>query len=623
MDLAPSPRAVVFALEDLPETDRQHILSVATYLHLDIAPASWRTPLVLCTGPVAPLPSLLGDLDLSSQGPSLMLLALRLLLADAYHWPEQRWLGARSSASRAGYALYAADPERWSVESLSRELGERAQVQVQRGLLPRGPRPPASPGDRVPVLGWQVPVLGGTDPVGKLRDLRPPEQRQHRFGGVSAPLGMVPGNLTDRYRLFLKVEDVHRDGEQAFARVDLLCIDGSLGEPIEATLSLTLSALGALADGPGDGPLDDESLGEVLREVLPSCLLLSPRGELLVLDLYHLGLSARPVGELRLMGLRPLGAPTGPDGTHRDHKGHSDDEGTTLLDPSLWEPGLLSGLILPDDIRVSCLSRFVTLHFSGRRDGLPIDASVILDTRRPASLAETANLPHPSTTAPLCWPVLLDGPAPSLAISADERLLAVAAHPGQKRAGTLPPLSPACIEPSAEEWLLSHAEDLLLFSLPEADQRPVLVPCASVTLPRPMRGPLSLSLHFLPGGRSLLCHQPHKNLLCTVELPGPASTTAPVRASVRPTTRHDLLLLLGAEGGHPLRHLLRAIHHPPEDEVPGLGFLDPRSPTWREARDFSGLLQKRMTDAAQAVLRDYLATLPHTFDGDTQTTLAG
>ncbi len=626
MDLAPAPRAVVFALEDLPETDRQHILSVANHLHLDIRPESWRAPLVLTGDTPAPVPGLFNDIELSSAGPSLMLLALRLLLADAYHWPEQRWLGGDG-----GYALYAADP-RFTADSLSHALSEQAGMKVQRGLLPRGPRPPVSPGDRVPVLGWQVPVLGGKDPVGKLRDLRPQDQRQHTFGGVRAPLGMVPGNLTDRYRLFLAVSDVHRDGDHASARVELLCIDGSLGEPLAATLQVTLADLGALSDGHVD---DDEALADLLREVLPSCLLLTPRGELLILDLYHLGLSASPIGLMRFMGLRMCPAPDGV----------SEDEGAELIDPSLWEPGLLSALLLPEEIRISGGGRFVSLRFSGRRDGLPLDAFVLLDTRRAAGPA-----------APVAWPILLDGPAPVLAISPDERLLAVAgpavAHRLDKSprpassamtprlcgVEVMPPLSPACLDsPMAEEWLTAHAADLLLFALPAPGAGRGLRPWASVSLPAEMRGPGVLSLHFLPDSHALVCHQPDGNLLCTIELPGPGVAAAvPVRASVRPTTQRDLLSLLGAEGGHPLRHLLRLLqssHHPPQhrpqpmiidEEIPGLGFLDLFSggPAFSEARDFSGLLRAGIGEVAEAVLRDYLSTHPHTLDGATRTTLA-
>src|SRR6202011_2092222 len=135
-------------------------------------------------------PGLNSDEELAGRGPSLMLLAMRLLLADAYHWPELGWLNGgppdlppvlidETARERSSYTLYAAEPSRWTQEALVSQLGQH--MQVRRGLGPHEGRPPVAQGDRVPVLGWQVPVLGRKDPVAQLRDLRPEEQRQHRF----------------------------------------------------------------------------------------------------------------------------------------------------------------------------------------------------------------------------------------------------------------------------------------------------------------------------------------------------------------------------------------------------------------------------------------------------------
>src|SRR5579883_1433083 len=126
---APSPRAVVFTLSDLPEADRAHIREVARRLDLPDVPGAWRTPLVLTAEAPGPLPpGLHGDADLAAAGPSLLLLAMRLLLADAYHWPERHFLAPAPEGGQAGYALYAAEAP-WSVESLAAALG----AEVRRG----------------------------------------------------------------------------------------------------------------------------------------------------------------------------------------------------------------------------------------------------------------------------------------------------------------------------------------------------------------------------------------------------------------------------------------------------------------------------------------------------------
>src|SRR5207253_1274901 len=109
------------------------ILQVAQHLNLPVDARSLRTPLVLTMdSAAAPAPGLHSDAELAGCGPSLLLLAMRLLLADAYNWPEQRFLsgGKEGDIEGAPYTLYAADPGRWTPESLAHELHERAHIEV-------------------------------------------------------------------------------------------------------------------------------------------------------------------------------------------------------------------------------------------------------------------------------------------------------------------------------------------------------------------------------------------------------------------------------------------------------------------------------------------------------------
>lgn len=537
---APTQRAVVFALEDLPEADSAHILLLARHLHLEIAPDSLRTPFVLTREDVGPVvPGLRSDAELVERSDGLALLSLRLLLCDAHDWPEQGFLGTEGAA----FTIYATEPGRWSRAALARELGER--MEVREGLRPRAARPPGPRGARVPVLGWQVPLLGAKDPLHELRDVRPADQRRYHCGGMTLPLGMVPGNNTDRYRLFLRVLDARREGDRGRATVETVRVDGALGEAQRTVLDLRLQELGhALPHlGAEHESADDGDLRELLQELLAGCLLCTGRGELLLLDLYRLGLAVEtPEPSLRLVPAPEL--PAGPDG-----------DGPELLDPSVWEATQLAALLHPEETRVSRRGRFVALHFAGQRDGLPIDAFVLLDT-------EAARV--------LVWPAELDGPPATLAISDDEERLAYAG----------PALA---TDPSGAE-----EKALRLFELPS------LGLLGTVELPAPP------SLWFLPGTHTLVAHQPAGRAFLTVE----ESDAAAAEGRVRPTRRADLSALLLAERGQPLRRLLRSLlaaRVPPQDadEVPALAFLDPPCVAGLDA---ATLLRLPPEQAAAAVL---------------------
>ncbi|HRI53835.1 MAG TPA: hypothetical protein PLW65_27035, partial [Pseudomonadota bacterium] len=96
MTVAPGFRAVVFALRDLPPGDQRYIAEVAHALRWspEREPALWDTPLLLGRqSDTPPVPGLRTDSEVAASGSAVLLLAMRLLLADALQWPELRFLG--------------------------------------------------------------------------------------------------------------------------------------------------------------------------------------------------------------------------------------------------------------------------------------------------------------------------------------------------------------------------------------------------------------------------------------------------------------------------------------------------------------------------------------------------
>lgn len=581
MALAHTARAVVFALDDLPAEDRQHIQAVAQYMNLPQDAASWRTPLVLTREEAGPLaPGLSSDVEIAGSGPSLLLLAMRLLLADAWSWPEQRFIADdASSSSRVGYTLLAADPSRWTADSLARELLEQAHVEVRRGLQPRGARA-WMPGDRVPVLGWEVPVLGRRDPVAALRDARPAEERPHRFAGVALPLGTVPGHQTDRHGLFFRVLEATCDGERGDALVEVLRADGASGALECERLRLRLGDLGPTWECGADA----DALAELLRDLLPGSLYCCPQGGLLLLDLHRVELSIAgreggALGPIRAAALPP-------------RKWLPEDAGAAPLDPGLWEPGALAALLHPEECRLSPRGRLAALRFAGVRDGEPVDAWLVLDTAAPGGARA------------LAWQAELSGPAMALALGEDERLMAL--HGAEA-------LSPACLaderaesEEGAAEWLARHAAEVLVLSAQDSGGPAVVT---SLPLPLPLRGAASPSLAFAPGG-ALLCYQAATRTLAVIDLQlsgGPR---------LRPARSSDLAQLLGCDGGAALARLLRTLSSGGAiGDEPRLGWLAPLLGTVPPGAA-AELQALPAADAARALTQRLIAAGLRSCDGD-------
>lgn len=591
------PRCVVFALADLPEGDRRHILEVAHRLRLPVDPGLLRAPLVLSSEPppLAAELSLRGDDELAERGPALLLLAVRLLLADAYHWPEQRFLrGGAPPEVEAGYTIYAADPQLWTSDTLATALDERAHLTVRRGLSADRRRPPVSPGDAVPVLGWQVPVLGRKDPA-DVRDLRPAELREQSFAGETLPLGMVPLGGGGRYRHFLRVTAARREAGALLATVELAQGDDVSGVLRRSEAALRLLNAGA-ADA-GDGDIGDDAREgdlDLLRDLLPGLVLSTPAGGTLLLDLYRLGIAAHGPQAPRVVAGPP----------------RVDEEWAPLvergdLSAAQLELSDLSSLLVPEEARLSPGGGFACLRFSGRRDGLPVDAALVLDVRG-------------TTARVLAWPLDLDGPAPALAFSEDDRVLAVAPAAGR------PAVSPSCLGETDEVedtdqgglWLIAlpeprpggrlHSEPGLASSSitggasPSAvtiTVQPALRLIDKLVLPVALRGP-GLSVQAIPGRDALVCHR--LGQACAVDL------TPGEMPHVRALTEDDRLALLTGEGGGPLRRFLRALCGVEDalDEVPQLAFLGIVAGQPARLREAApALLREPVAAAAAAVLR--------------------
>ena len=337
MTVAPGFRAVVFALRDLPSCDQRYLTEVAHALRWppEREPALWDTPLLLVRqSDTPPVPDLRSDDEVAASGPSVLLLGMRLVQADALQWPELRFLGLDLQREAPDYVLYAADPTRWTPESLADSLTAGgtatahgaattavtgASWHIQRGLQTRAARLPPVPGDRVPVLGLQVPMFGGR--LGNLRDLRPMAERRRAPIGVvetrrtaaaptppTLPAQSVAGHHQGRYALSLLIESItpglqaDPNGEEAQVELTLFRVDTSTRTAAKAALRLVARDLSVLQDAE-TAELTPAALSDWLAELLPSCFLgRLPRP---VRCCWSTGSTARTRAHPRAMARRP------------------------------------------------------------------------------------------------------------------------------------------------------------------------------------------------------------------------------------------------------------------------------------------------------------------------------
>lgn len=413
--VAPGFRAVVFALRDLLPGDKKYITDLAHALRWspERESALWDTPLLLGRqSDTPPVPGLRTDAEVAASGPSVLLLAMRLLLADALLWPELRFLGLDLHKDRPDYVLYAADPERFTPESLADALTggsaatgatavTAASWHIQRGLQPRPERQPTVPGDRVPVLGVQVPLFGGR--LANLRDLRPLAERRrapldlpaearalHRdvHPGVhpGVPPGAMAGHHQDPYALFLLLELcglADPDCEEAQVELTLFQLDTRTGSTARTALQLRLRDLSVLHDAEG-GQLSPAALSDWLAELLPSCFLAAPNGAVLIIDWFRLDLELGPALAPELASdparaepaLRLCGAPDLHPAV-KELDGEAVDP--ALLEPAVWSLPGLADLIAAADLTLSASGRYLLMESAAPLDGELLHLSVLLD----------------------------------------------------------------------------------------------------------------------------------------------------------------------------------------------------------------------------------------------------
>jgi hypothetical protein len=411
MTAAPGFRAVVFALRDLSASDKKHIADVAEAVGWPPTrePLLWDTPLLLTRqSHTPPVPGLRTDAEVAASGPSVLLLAMRLLLADALFWPELRFLGIERERDAMDYVLYAADPARWRPETLAEALAPATAVpagpaqpaiaaacwQIQRGLAAQPERLPAVPGDRVPVLGYQVPMFGGR--VRDLRDLRRPDRSLR----ATLPAGALPGHHQGRYALYLQIPDPLQDpheprlrpletdgqatADEVVVHLTLYRVDTAAGTCDAAALRLCCRDPSRIEDAEA-GALTPVTLSDWLSELLPSCFLVAPTGEVLLLDWFHLDLSVRPdptapspAFGLRACGMPGVGAGATPDDP--DDSAPAEEADPSLLDPAMWSLAVYADLIAAAELTLSARGRYLLLESSLPVDGELVNLAALLDT---------------------------------------------------------------------------------------------------------------------------------------------------------------------------------------------------------------------------------------------------
>lgn len=405
MTVAPGFRAVVFALRDLPPGDKKYIADLARALRWapEREPALWDTPLLLGRqSDPPPVPGLRTDAEVAASGASVLLLAMRLLLADALQWPELRFLGIDLYKDAPDYLLFAADPERFTPESLADALtrgaagaGTTAATatgwQIQRGLQARPARLPPVPADRVPVLGLQVPMLGGQ--LTNLRDLRPLAERRRAplalsgeprvelpAGTPSVPPEAVAGHHQGAYSLFLLLEQCSpAEPESAEAQVELMLyrVEATSATAVRLPVRLHVRDLSPLHDAEA-GPLTPAVLSDWLTELLPSCFLVAPTGAVLLIDWFRLqlGLSAGSTGAAPELPLQLCGPP---DLLSDAEETDGEALDPILLDPYLWSLPVLADRIAAAELTLSASGRYLLLESAAPLDGELVHLTALFD----------------------------------------------------------------------------------------------------------------------------------------------------------------------------------------------------------------------------------------------------
>jgi hypothetical protein len=245
------------------------------------------------------------------------------------------------------------------------------------------------------VLGLQVPLFGGR--LQDLRDLR--RQGDGLRADVGVPAAAVPGHHQGRYALYLQIEEETAEvgptgpsgeatSDDAVVHVTLFRVDAQAGSLASAALRLLVRDLSIIQDAEA-GPLTPAALSDWLTDLLPSCFLVAPTGEVLLVDWFRLDLMMRPelAAAPPAFDLRACGIP-GVDAGALAHTGAGEEEGVdlTLLDPATWSLPVFADLLAAADLTVSARGRYLILESSMPVDGELANLAALLDTAGPSGI---------------------------------------------------------------------------------------------------------------------------------------------------------------------------------------------------------------------------------------------
>ena len=133
--------------------------------------------------------------------------------------------------------------------------------------------------------------------------------------------------------------------------------------------------------------LTPAALSDWLAELLPSCFLAAPTGEVMLVDWFHLDLvilgdgAAPPEFPLRACGCPGRGELSAAAGRYdSDAWGDSDHADPTLLDVAMWSLPVFADLLASADLTLSASGRYLLLESAIPLDGELTHFSALLDT---------------------------------------------------------------------------------------------------------------------------------------------------------------------------------------------------------------------------------------------------
>src|SRR5262249_29760924 len=155
--------------------------------------------------------------------------------------------------------------------------------------------------------------------------------------------------------------------DEAHLRLTLFRVDAHAGSVARAALRLHARELGPLHDAEC-GQLTPAALSDWLTELLPSCFLVAPTGEVVLLDWFHLELAVHPEESAAPaeFTLRTCGAPRFVEKDEPESELATD---FSLLDPALWSLPGFADLLAAADLTLSAAGRYLLVESTLPLDG--------------------------------------------------------------------------------------------------------------------------------------------------------------------------------------------------------------------------------------------------------------